>query len=272
MSTGPQFIPDRGVQSFLRSFAMQMNVTGALLMRELHTRYGRENVGYLWVILEPMMFASAVAVLHAGQPSHYGTDLRPVPFTILGYTIFIMFRGIFGRAEGALEANMPLLYHRMVSIFDILLSRALLEGAGTLMTLVILLGLAHVTGLADPPQRVLYLLIAVLLMFWFSFAMSMLCCALTHDNRLAGRLIHPLTYILMPISGGFYLLKWIPEPYREWLWYLPLVQIFELARYGQFASATDEYFSIAYIAGTSMFLTFLGLLAIKITRRHVHLR
>ncbi len=52
--------------SFLRSLQAQGRVVGALIMRELHTRYGRENIGYLWMILEPMMFAAAVAVLHSG--------------------------------------------------------------------------------------------------------------------------------------------------------------------------------------------------------------
>jgi capsular polysaccharide transport system permease protein len=125
--------------SFWASLNTQADVIGALLMRELHTRYGRENVGYLWMFLEPMMLAIAVTLLHAGQPSHYGSDIRTVPFAILGYTIFIMFRGIFTRAEGALEANMPLLYHRSVTIFDILASRALLEGAGVTATFVILI-------------------------------------------------------------------------------------------------------------------------------------
>ena len=43
----------------------KMNVIGALIMRELHTRYGRENIGYLWMVLEPMTLAVAVSSLRA---------------------------------------------------------------------------------------------------------------------------------------------------------------------------------------------------------------
>lgn len=256
---------------YWRGLSVQSQVIGALLMRELHTRYGRENIGYLWMILEPMILASSVALIHAGQRTSYGSDIRPVPFTIAGYCVFIIFRSIFTRSEGALESNMPLLYHRMVTIFDILASRTVLEGAGISATFAILLGLATSLGLAEVPERPLDLFIGVALMIWFSFGCSMLCCAWTHDNRLAGRIVHPVTYILMPLSGGFYQLKWIPEPYRSYLEAFPMVQIFEQVRYGMFRAASNMYVNLGYVAGWCLILTFFGLIAIKIVRRHVHL-
>src|ERR1700761_385380 len=112
--------------SFRRGLAVQANVIGALIMRELHTRYGRENIGYLWMILEPSLLAIAVASLHQG--GSHGAGLPPVPFAIGGYCNFMIFRSIVGRGETAIEANKPLLFHRSVTIFDMLASRALLEG------------------------------------------------------------------------------------------------------------------------------------------------
>jgi capsular polysaccharide transport system permease protein len=260
-------------RQFARGLATQANVIGALLMRELHTRYGRENIGYLWMVLEPMTLAVAVSSLHAGDKNHLlRGDIHAVPFAIIGYCVFIIFRGIFTRAEGALEANTPLLYHRMVTIFDILFSRALLEWAGVGMTLIIMLGFSAAFGMSSPPARPLDLMLAVTLMVWFSFALSMIACAATHDNRLMARLVHPVTYILMPISGAFYQLQWLPKPYRTWLSWFPMTQIFELARYGQFHSAKDTYVNMTYVLFTCMTLTYLGLVAIKVVRRHVHLR
>jgi len=250
---------------------VQGNVIGALLMRELHTRYGRDNVGYLWMFLEPMTLASAVSLLHAGSKSHYGSDIRMVPFAMLGYSIFIMLRGMVGRAEGALESNTPLLYHRSVTIFDMLFSRALLEGAGTFVTYIVLMTFAVIFDLSDPPARLLDIIIGVGLMFWFSFGIAMVICALTHENRLAGRLVHPVLYITMPLSGAFFQLSWIPEPYQGWLWWSPLMQIFEELRYGQFDSATNKFVSLPYIVSWCLLLTYAGLVSIKIVRRHVHL-
>jgi capsular polysaccharide transport system permease protein len=258
---------------FLRGLRVQANVVGALILRELHTRYGRENIGYLWMVLEPMTLAVAVSSLHVMQKSvNFGSDIQPVPFTIVGYCVFIIFRQIIGRSEGVLESNAPLLYHRMVSIFDMVFARSLLETAGVSTTLFILLGFAAALGFASLPARPLDLMAGIALMAWFSFAMSMIVCALTNENRLAARLVHPILYIMMPISGAFYRLQWLPEPFRTWMSWYPMTQIFELVRYGQFHTAKDTYVHPAYIIGWCMALTYIGLISLKIVRRHIHLR
>ncbi len=262
----------RGMGFWLRAFSIQANVVGALLMRELHTRYGRENVGYLWLMLEPMTLAVAVGSIHAAHPAAIVSDIRPVPLATLGYCMFIMFRSIFTRSEGAIEANMPLLYHRQVTIFDILLSRALLDGIGTATTTAVLIFFGVATGLCDWPYRPLDLMGSILFMMWFSFAASMICCAWTHERRLVARLVHPGTYILMPLSGAFFMISWIPEPYRTWLNWFPMTHIFELGRHGMFRSASDLYYDIPFLTGCCMLMTVLGLLSVKIVRRHIHLQ
>jgi capsular polysaccharide transport system permease protein len=261
----------RARPTFFQSLALQCNVIGALLMRELHTRYGRENVGYLWVIGEPLMLASMIALLHAGQPTHYANDMAPVPFSVMGYCIFILFRGLFNRAEGALEANAPLLYHKMVTVFDIMFARALLELVGTALSLVVLTALLISLGLADWPPRPLWLMLGVFFMFWFGFALSMIIVSITHENRTLGRMVHPISYIMMPLSGAFYRVEWIPETYRDYLLWFPLPHIFEISRYGYFESAKDTYFSVPYLTAVCLVLSYVGLVSMKIMRSKVHL-
>src|SRR5580692_536067 len=41
---------------------IQVRVLGALIVRELHTRFGRDNIGFLWFIVEPMLLAVGVAL------------------------------------------------------------------------------------------------------------------------------------------------------------------------------------------------------------------
>lgn len=270
MATSP-LNPESAWSQFRRGISVQAGVIGALLMRELHTRYGRENVGYLWVIGEPLLLACAIALIHASQPSHYASDMRPVPFSVLGYCVFIMFRGIFNRAEGALEVNMPLMYHKMVTIFDIMLSRALLEAAGTFLSLVVLMSLLISVDLADLPARPLYMVAGIGFMFWFAFALSLIVVAGTHDNRLLGRLVHPFSYVLMPLSGAFYLVEWIPQPYRDYVQLLPLTHIFEMTRYGFFRSGSPDYFDVEFLVACCLVLTCIGLVMIKRLRGRIHL-
>jgi capsular polysaccharide transport system permease protein len=268
MSSAPPLYRRGG---FLSSVRVQLNVIGALVLRELHTRYGRENIGYLWVIGEPLTLACMIALIHAGQPTHYGGDLGPVPFSVLGYCIFIMFRGMWNRSDGALEVNAPLLYHKMVTIFDIMFSRALLEGAGTFVSLIVLTALLVSIGMAEPPARPLWLLAGACFMFWISFALSMIIVSITHDNRLLGRMVHPVSYIMMPLSGAFYRVEWIPQPFRDYLGWFPLPQIFEMCRYGMFESADDKYFSVPFLIGSCLMVTYAGMVGIKILRSRVHM-
>ncbi len=256
--------------SWRHALTVQGRVIGAVLMRELHTRYGRENIGYLWLIAEPLMLGSIIALLHSGQTAHVGT-INPVALTVTGYTIFIMFRGIVNRAEGTLHGNLPLLYHRMVTVFDIALARALLEAAGTFLAFTILLGLIIAIGFADFPARPLLLLAGVGYIFFFSFGISMIIVGGAHDNSLLERLVHPFSYFMIPLSAAFYQVAWVPEPYRHYLLYNPFPQMFELVRYGQFESATLEYVDFVYISVWTLVLNLFGLIAVRAVRNRIHL-
>lgn len=251
----------------------QIHVIGALVMRELQTRYGRDNIGYLWLLAEPMLLAGAVAGIHVGGGAggHYGSDFRVVPFTLTGYCVFIIFRSIITRAETTLDANKPLLFHRMVTIFDLLFARALLESLSAIAALAILLSGSVALGVAEPPARPLLLLAAIMLLTWLSFALSMAICAVTYFSKAAAKLIHPLVYLVMPVSGAFFLLKWIPEPYRAILSWSPLNQIFEMVHVGQFESIETGVYDPLYAVFWCLALTAIGLLALRVLRRNVHL-
>ncbi len=256
--------------TFYEALVIQCRVVGALLMRELHTRYGRDNIGYLWLIAEPLMFGSVIALMHSGQRGHNG-DINPVAFAVTGYSIFIIFRGIVNRAEGALEGNLPLLYHKMVTVLDISIARALLELAGTVCAFMILLSLSIALGFTDFPARPLYLAMGIFYVFWISFALSLIITGGTYERHTLGRLVHPCTYFAMPISGAFIAVSWIPQPYRDYLLWIPLPHMFELVRYGQFANATMEYVDLPYATSWNVGLTLVGLLIISTVRNRIHL-
>lgn len=258
-------------RSFMNGVGTQGRVIGALILRELHTRYGRENVGYLWLIGEPLMLACVMALIHVSGHTPYGSDIKPLPFTVVGYTTYIMFRGIVNRSDSALTANAPLLYHRMVTIFDIVFARALLEAAGTFLAYSVLMALLWSLGLVSLPARPLYLFLAQGLMFWYSLGNSMVIASITFHNRTVERLIHPYAYFMIPVSASFFQVAMVPQPYRSYLMWLPLPHILEIARYGQFHSANLMYANPWYVVGSCIVLTWIGLVTMRIYRHKVHL-
>jgi capsular polysaccharide transport system permease protein len=271
MSTSPAAIEaPRG--SFMAALRTQMRVLGALILRELHTRYGRENVGYLWMFLEPMMLASVIGLLHY-ETGHtaYGGDIKPLPFGVLGYTTFILFRGVVNRSEGAVEANAPLLYHRSVTVLDVVFARALLEFASVFMTFVIIMTLVISVGLADPPARPLYVIFGWFLMWWYCLGHSLIITAATYERRTLGRLVHPYSYFMTALSGAFYQVGWLPPGIRVWAEWLPTTTVFETVRYGWFESANDEYAFYGYCMGVCLVSTWAGLVGLRMMRSKVHL-
>ena len=260
------------LSTIVRGIHVQGSVIGALMMRELHTRYGRRGLGYVWLILEPMLLAALVVSLKiVRRERHYEAGIDVVPFIILGYTMFVLFRGIFNRAEGALESNMTLLYHRMVTVFDLLVSRALLEAAGAVCAMMVLMGLTILLDMARLPARPFELICGILLLLWFSFSLSMLVCAWTYDNPTLQKFVHPISYILLPLSGAFYMVEWFPMRFHGLVGWWPMAGIFELIRYGWFEPAVFTYTHVKYVVTCCMVLTLLGLLSIRLVRRKVEL-
>ena len=49
--------------SFLESLLIQKRVIGALLMREIITRYGRNNIGFLWLFVEPLLLTLVMVLM-----------------------------------------------------------------------------------------------------------------------------------------------------------------------------------------------------------------
>jgi capsular polysaccharide transport system permease protein len=252
-------------------FTVQFRVIGAVLLREMHTRYGRDNIGYVWMVAEPMLLATVIGLLHTGQTTEYGANISPMALAVFGYTVFIMFRGIVNRSEGAMEANGPLLYHRMVTVDDVVFARALLEAGGTTANIIVMLSIMVSLGLSEVPARPLWLVAGVGFLFWMSTAQSLIVVAISHDNKTLGRLIHIYTYFMIPLSGAFFQMEWIPTTYRYYLLLSPMPHIFEIARYGEFQAATDKYFDVGYLAGWCTVLSVIGLLCTRIMRRRMHL-
>ena len=53
-----------GSDGLFGAFRTQLRVIGALTLREMSSRFGKENLGYLWLFGEPALLGGAIGVLH----------------------------------------------------------------------------------------------------------------------------------------------------------------------------------------------------------------
>ena len=133
-------------------FQLQGRVIGALMLRELHTRFGRENLGYLWIVGEPILFCMGVAIAWTAMrpPHEHGLPITAIVLT--GYIPLTMWRHCLLSAVKAFEAKGSLLFHRQVTPLDIITARVILEVMGTLMAGLLVASVALRSGFMTPLQ------------------------------------------------------------------------------------------------------------------------
>lgn len=61
---------------------IQKRVIGALLMREIITRYGRNNISFLWLFVEPLLRLMILLLWGAARANQY-SDLNIIAFTLM---------------------------------------------------------------------------------------------------------------------------------------------------------------------------------------------
>jgi ABC-type polysaccharide/polyol phosphate export permease len=258
------------MSSFNQGLRIQMRVLHAIMLREMLTRYGRHNIGFLWLFLEPMMFTFAVVALWTATGMHKGGGISIVAFGITGYSTIMLWRNMPGRAIGAMAPNASLLTHRPVQIFDIYIARTVLEGLGATVSFVVLGFAAWMLGLMPGPEDVLTVMIGWLLLFWFSFSVSLWIGAASERSSLVYKIWSPISYIFIPLSGAVFLVESLPTAAQEIVLLMPVVHCVELIRDGFFGSRFNAEYDIGYVLLCNTFLTLFALAQVRdLTRRGV---
>lgn len=258
--------------SFLRTWFLFDSVLGALILRELQGRYGRQNVGFLWVVFEPLLLASVVTTIHATQKHSFGasSSIQPFAFAVTGYCLLIIFRSNFGRAVSALPEAMPLLYHSQITPTDVMLARVICDTLGALMSFVILMTFGILIGLAEFPHRPLYLFLSIAELTTWSFGLALVVASYSHRYHVIHNLVPPITYFSFPLSGAFFTMSFLPPWAREYMAWNPMAGMFETARYGMFELASPDYMFPGYVIAHCMLSVYWGLFEIRRARKEIH--
>ena len=221
-----------------------MRVIGALLMREVITRFGRENVGVLWLIAEPMMFTLGVAALWSAAGLVHSSSLPIVAFAITGYSCVLMWRNSVGRCNSAIQHNLNLLYHRNVQVIDVFITRIILEMAGATASFIVLSLFFLAIEEISPPVDLLQVVFGWLMMAWFGASLSLVIGAATAYSEIVDRIWHPAAYLLFPLSGAGFMVDWLPPAAQQVVLLLPMVHGVEIIREGYFGNVVRTHYDI----------------------------
>jgi capsular polysaccharide transport system permease protein len=260
----------RGIAPFLQKFAIQAGVLHALMMREIITRFGRDNLGVLWLVGEPMIFTLCVTPLWspAGWPPG-PTGMPIVAFAVTGYSSVLMWRNATSQCSAGIEQNKPLLFHRSVLIIDVFFTRIALEIIGATSSFIVLSIFFISIGWMPMPVDLLLVIEGWLMLAWFGASLALLVGGGTAFSNLVHRLWHPLAYLLFPMSGAAFMVEWLPKRLQDAVLYLPMVHGVELLRRGYFGNVVRSHYDISYMATCCLVLSLCGLYVVREASRRV---
>jgi ABC-2 type transport system permease protein/capsular polysaccharide transport system permease protein len=257
------------VKQLMRSSAIEWRVIHALLIREMLTRFGRHNIGFLWLFVEPMLFTLGVTALWTLTKAVHGSNLPIAAFALTGYSSVLLWRNMPARCIGAIEPNLSLMYHRNVKVIDVLVARLILEGGGATISFVVLSVVFISVGLIMPPEDVLQVIGGWLMIAWFGSSLALFIGALAQESEIVDKLWHPFAYLLFPLSGAGFLVDALPTAAQKYVLYLPMVHGVEYVREGYFGSRIHAHYDLGYMALFNSALLLLGLAKIRKVSREV---
>jgi len=255
--------------SFRQGWNIQIRVINALMLRELTTRFGRENIGFLWIMAEPLLFALLVGFLWRSLkgPLEFGVDV--IAFAVTGYIPLVLFRSCVQRGVSIFTANGSLMYHRQISIVDFALVRFLIELIGHMMAYVFVGVVLYTFGLFPIPHDLGFILLGWSYYSVFTLALILIVAPLSELNEVIEKIIPVITYIMIPFSGAFYFVGSLYPTAAEVVLFSPLVHGMEMMRYGVFGPAIDPQFDFLYPLTISLPLLLLGLMLCRLVRRRL---
>lgn len=258
--------------SLLRSLTIQSRTLHALLMREVITRFGRDNLGVLWLIAEPMIFTLAIVLFWSGTGLIHRSSLPIAAFAVTGYSSVLLWRNCANRALMAIDANLPLLFHRNVKVIDVFLTRSVLEAAGATGSFAILSIFFTSIEWISAPVDMLQVIFGWFMLIWFGVALALVIGAGTAYSPIVEKLWGPVAYLLFPLSGAAFMVDWLPPAFQEIVLLLPMVHGLEIVRGGYFGNAVKTYFSVGYMSGMCLVLTLIGLFLVRDAQQKVETR
>jgi capsular polysaccharide transport system permease protein len=254
---------------FFAALRVEMRIVGALMLREIMTRFGRENIGFVWLMGEPFLLTAGVMIAWSISKNFQGHNVGILPFVLTGYAMITLWRHIVSQAVHCFRHNAGLLFHRNVGYIDTLLAKALLETVGGAIAFCFAYIPLCLLDLIDPIDDYLTLIGAWMLMAWLSFSVALILAGITEISEAAERFIQPILYLTLPLSGTFYMVEWLPRQYRDLAEYSPLINANEMFRGGLLGDSVTTYWSAWYLTLWCIGLTALGLVIVMRARRMV---
>ncbi|SFJ54975.1 capsular polysaccharide transport system permease protein [Bosea sp. OK403] len=252
-----------------RALEEKDRVYNALILRHIMGRYGRGNIGFLWTFIEPMLLCVGVMAIWSltkGGVEH-GVQLTAVVFT--GYMPLTLWRHMTNSMGHVMRSSKFLMNYRMISQYDVILARLFIEFFSTSGAALFVYIVLNTFGILPDVYDWSRVILGWLIMGALGFGGGALMAGITEANEVVEKFIPAFQYLMLPFSGCFFMLSWLPDSSREALLYVPFPHAFETIRAGFFGPGVMTYSSPSYGFAWALFLAGCGFLIIRMVRDHI---
>lgn len=254
----------------LRGLAVQRRVLVALSVRQLMTKYGRNNIGFLWIVLEPMILCAGVlvvrSIISAGEEN--GVSLIGMLWT--GYIPLTLWRHISNAGVNMLRQCANLLYHRDISLLDCFGSNLTIEIGGCTIAGALVYWVIYSLGCIEPIYDIGLLLAGWLELAFVSASVMVLFAVMTAIWEWSDRFIQPFQYLLLPLCGFFYMVEWLPSYAQKMAVWMPTVNTYEMIRAGLWGPTVTTHYMWWYPILFGLVLFAIALPLVDSARNKIH--
>lgn len=255
----------------MRGALTQLQVVYALLLRETKTRFGSNQLGYVWAFVEPLLWIGMFGAFYSLFGRMTPPGLSVVAFLTTGIVPFSLFRDTAQRCMSAIEANKGLLFYPQVRPLDLVIARATLEGATHLIVMILLMG---GLGLWEGGVRVdswLETVAGLALALGLGASLGLLCCGLSVYSTTVERLFPSFIRLIFWASALFHPVETLPKAARDILLLNPVVHAIELTRDGWFPGYHARHVEPSYVCAWILVFLFFGLALERTARRRLEI-
>jgi capsular polysaccharide transport system permease protein len=235
-----------------------VSIVVALIIRDLMGRFGRQHLGFVWTVLEPMILTSGVMIVWSliKEPVIHGVPI--IAFVLTGYMPLTLWRHLTNPLVKILRLNASLLYHRPLSIVHLISARIFLEFFSISAAASVVYFVVLSVGMIEPIEDWGLTFAAWALAAWFFGAIGVVFAAMTEMWEPAEKFIQPSQYLMLPISGVYFMLDWLPHYAQNLLMLNPTDHVFEMFRAGFLGPGIQTHYDAGYLIACSLALTLLG--------------
>ena len=252
----------------LRSLAIQYQVIKALVLREILTRWGRKNIGFLWLFAEQLLVMSGFWMLfyiHSFDNFYFQSlGISLTAYVLTGHAPLMLYRGSVTTLSNAIKSNTALLHHRNLKPLDFYIARYILDAVGNTASILALLLLGIFFNLVPAPKDIPILVAGWMLFIWFAFGFGLTIGILVAQYEWIGITWRLISISLIFISGAYFYVRLIPSYLQKYALMLPWVNGAEMIKHGYFGEHIKTYEDPYYFAFWCLALSFTGISLSKI--------